>query len=306
MNTVPDYVKIVTNPFQVQDDANRKGLLVGGAWVPEIVDFIQTNQIKALYLNYAKGWVGNDFSFLSHVKGIEELSITVSKAEGLDAIESMKSLVELKISGSTHDHVDFSKLTKLQRCFLSWWKGADSIFDCTALKTLYIDCYKAKNLDSLRGLKELRKLTIGNSPIQDITGLYELSKLEELHLLNCRKLSSFDVIGSLGELKRLYINGSKRLEGLNFLAGLKHLEVLSVCDNGKMASLAPLVELKALKAVAFSGRDTLIEDGDLSVFESLPKLSMLMFQGRRHYSHKLVKKWNWDNFNQPDTLLEKR
>ena len=32
---------------------------------------------------------------------------------------------------------------------------------------------------------------------------------------------------------------------------------------------------------------------------------MLMFKGKKHYTHKLIKQWDWRNFNSPDTLLEK-
>ena len=35
----------------------------------------------------------------------------------------------------------------------------------------------------------------------------------------------------------------------------------------------------------------------------LPVLSMVNFNNRRHYTHKLNKAWNWDNFNIPDSNL---
>ena len=92
---------------------------------------------------------------------------------------------------------------------------------------------------------------------------------------------------------------------IDFLKKLKGLEFINLSSNGEIATLAPLSCLENLKALAFAG-NTIIKDGDLSVLIELPKLSMLMFQGRRHYTHKLIKKWDWENFNTPDTLLKSR
>ena len=79
---------------------------------------------------------------------------------------------------------------------------------------------------------------------------------------------------------------------------------MNLNDNRLLKSLKPLKDIKSLKAFSFTGEKTMIEDKDLSVLTTLPKLSMLMFGHRRGYSHKLVKQWDWKNYDNPDKLLE--
>ena len=83
-------------------------------------------------------------------------------------------------------------------------------------------------------------------------------------------------------------------------------QALSMIDNGEIKDIQILGELQKLKAFSFAGSSTKIVDGDLSVLETLPDLAMLMFGSRRHYTHTLIKKWNWHHFNHPDKLLKRK
>jgi Leucine-rich repeat (LRR) protein len=121
-----------------------------------------------------------------------------------------------------------------------------------------------------------------------------------------RNLESLDGIENLESLRSLSINECNRLSDLSALTALTNLEHLVVSDWGVIETLAPIAKLKKLRAFSFSGARTTIKDGDLSPLEDLPQLSMLMFASRRHYSHKLVKHWNWNNFHNPDTLLDRK
>ena len=62
----------------------------------------------------------------------------------------------------------------------------------------------------------------------------------------------------------------------------------------------------SLKALAFSGASTYIIDGDITPLLNLKELSMLMLVDRKHYTHKVIKPWNWENYGIKDTLLEKK
>jgi len=302
-SNIPGYVQVVVNPYSDKDSKNRKGIIIGGPWTDVIALFIRDNDIKAVYLNSVKGWCDTDYSFLCQLNSIEELSIISSEATGLMAIEEMVNLRELSITTSTKDKVDFTKLLKLEKCYLYWWKGAQSILECIQIKNLYLDKLKLKDYTKLTNLKYLDSLTIANCQVESIDWLKDYNNLNELVFLNCKKLNDFSPIKNCSSLKRLTISGSKLLNDLNFVKGLNNLEVLVVSDNSEINSLAPLVKIRSLKALSFAG-NTVIKDGDLSVIIDLPKLSMLMFQARRHYSHKLIKKWSWKNFDTPDTLLK--
>ena len=118
-----------------------------------------------------------------------------------------------------------------------------------------------------------------------------------------RSLANLDGVGALAGLRSLTVNEGHKIHDLAPLAALEKLEVLNLTDCGELDSLAPLAGLRNLRAVAFAGEKTTLRDGDLSPLLELPKLAMVMFGGRRHYSHKIVKPWSWDNFDRPDRLL---
>ena len=177
--------------------------------------------------------------------------------------------------------------------------------DCAWLEELSIDSFKYTNLDRLRNLKNLKAVQIGNSSIKTLDWLEDFERLERLELHNCKKVEDFTVISRCKALRRLDLHGCKNVSDLEFIAHLERLEELDLSSCGEIQSVVPLGHVKTLKAFAFNG-STNVWDGDLGVLESLPKLAMLMFVPRRHYSHKLIKPWSWKNFNSPDTLLERK
>lgn len=184
--------------------------------------------------------------------------------------------------------------------------GARSIFECAGLKSLSISGLPAKESVGLTKLKNLRDLTIYSQSLKSLDSIAHLNELQRLELNRFRKLESLDGIENLKALRSLSISECSRLSDLSRLESLSNLEHLVVSDWGTVDTLAPIAKLKKLRAFSFSGARTTIADGDLSPLEDLPELSMLMFAPRRHYSHKLVKLWDWRNFYAPDTLLVRK
>lgn len=301
-----DYVELVTNPYNNKKSHNRKGLMINGPWVDELYEFIEKNKVKSIFLNSARGWDGSDYSFLSKLDTIEELDlIAYPDVKNLSSIEQMSSLKELSITCNCKEIINFSKLQNLEKCFLNWWAGAESIFNCISIKELYLDEFKTKKNVALGELEKLTSLTIGNSNIATIEWLKYSNSLREIKLLNCKKINDFSPMSLCKNLRSVTIDGSKLLYELGFFKELKLLEFINISNNSKICSLKPLESLTNLKALCFSG-NTVIEDGNLGVLEKLPQLSMLMFQGKRHYSHKLLKEWDWSNYDVPDKLLKEK
>lgn len=296
----------VKTPFET-DRISRKGVMITGKWSDEIANFIcQNNDIKALYLNSSRGWIGSDYSFLSELKTIEELHILSGiKAVNLAALEDMSSLIDLEMTVVSNEKIQFDRLTHLKHCFLSYWRGVDSILQCKRLKSLYLDNYKPKGIVDFSVLNSLNSLTIGNSTIENIDFVKDLSALNILEFYNCKKVSDFSALSQLPNLKKLVIDGNKELHNIEFVSHLSKLQFLSVTDCPNLASIKAVGNNKQLKAFAFAG-NTVVADGDLSPLELLPELSMLMFQARKHYTHRLIKPWDWHNFASPDTLLAKK
>lgn len=294
---------IVCNPYSQKNSSNRKGLMVHGEWDERIPQFLEEKEISALYFNDCRGWRGEDFSFLQETPWINELDIISGEARGLEAIKYLCDLRNLSLECHSKSSIDFGPLTKLEKCYISFWKGANSIFQCSSLTSFYIDDYKNSVFPNIEVFPYLRSLTISNSTIKSLDFLEGAKGLIKLNLLNCRGLENFDPLSQCNSLEKLTISGSKKMADLGFLKTQRNLKILDISDNGDVLSIAPLGALKKLKAIAFDGTTNVL-DGELGALCGLPKLAMLMFRPRRHYSHKLIKEWDWGNFDSPDKLLE--
>ena len=122
------------NPLEPYQRKKIPGVMVEGDWTDDLARFYADNRIEALYLNVSRGWAGQDYSFLADLHWLRSLNIIAGKCSDLSAISSLSSLEELSLDCSTKKSVDFTGLTRLERCFLAWWKGASSIFNCTRLR----------------------------------------------------------------------------------------------------------------------------------------------------------------------------
>lgn len=191
-------ISYVTNPYNVADSKNRRGLMLHSEWNDKLFDIVRDKRITALYLNAAKGWSGADYSFLSRLPKLEELHILAKKpAVGLSSISKMKSLQELSLTCVSKEVVDFANLPRLEKVYLYWWEGADSILQCASLKKLYIDKSQLTSYNELINLKQLEKLTMANSKICSLDALQPLTQLMELELINCKKIEDFSPLSSL-------------------------------------------------------------------------------------------------------------
>ena len=294
------------NPLEPYRQLELPGVMVRGDWSSELSDYYQEKRIEALYLNVSQGWSGRDYSFLKEIPLLRLLHVIASRGDNLSAIGHLINLEELSLTCPNKDKVDFTKLSSLRRCFLEWWNGASSILECQGLESLYLHKLPVNKSAGLKNLGKLRDLTIYSQSMSSLEPLTGLGNLEKLELLAFRKLQSLDGIENLTALRSLTLNGCSLLSDLSPLAALRNLEHLVVSDWKSIDTVAPLRALQNLRALALSGERCKISDGDLSPLEALPKLSMLMFGARRHYSHKIVKPWNWGNFDRPDTLLQRK
>lgn len=271
--------------------------------VEQIVNTINEQGVEAVTLNCALGWQREDVSFLAQLPGVKNLSIITSDISGLSALEQMASLEELNLTAQTKEIIDFTQLTKLRDFYLYWWPGAASIFHCHWVTSAYFDKLKLNDYSPLGQLQQLEQLTIANSPIPFLDWLTHLPQLKELYLFNCRNLSDFTPISQLKQLRKIHIEGCNQLNDLTFISSIQTLEECNISGNGELLSVSPLITLKNLK-VLFIERSSTITDGDLTPLTQLPKLAILSFRPKKHYSHKLVKKWKWADLEHPDVLLK--
>lgn len=302
MNISGTEIEIVKNPYgqsvapidgEYDDDIDS--LLVSGEWNEDILDFMSQKKINGLYLNISKGFKCENFDFLIDLPELKLLNIIYSPVDTLAPIETLKNLKSLSISCHWRDTLDLSGLDKLDRSFISHGKGAESIFECSSLRYLYIDEFKLKNFSQLGNLTKIEHLTIGNSSFNNPELFGEFENLRKLVLLNCRKLDHLKGIEKLESLEWLTIDGSRKLSNIEDLSSFKKLKVLQLSNNKEIETLAAIKLLTQLKALSFFG-DTIFTDGDFSFLEEFPSLSLVGFTGKRHYTHKSERSWNWNDY----------
>ncbi|MER2491538.1 leucine-rich repeat domain-containing protein [Catenovulum sediminis] len=267
-----------------------------------IVETVNSEHIDAISINCSRGWTRQDCSFLSEIRNLKALDIMTGPLMGVNSIEAMPSLEDVHITAVTDEKINFGNLVNLKSCSLYWWPGASSIFNCFQLEELHLDEIRLDDYSVMSNLVNLKRLGIYNSDIKSLEWIGKLSNLEELDLSNCRRLERFDELAELPKLKKLIINGCAKLNNIDFVSKLSELEWLNISDNRSIKSLSPLKNLFNLKIFFFTG-STIIEDGNLSALETLPKLSVLNFNGKKQYSHKLAIKWGWENLDNPNVLF---
>lgn len=293
-------------PLCRDDRGPLEGVRLKGCWGPEIAAAMKERRIPALQANYAWGWKGDGCAFLREVPWLRGLQLISGTIKDLSPVSELLDLERLSFSCHSRRAIDFSGLKRLQSCSMNWLPGAESVFRCEGLESLYLDGAKEAQLAGINELRSLKRLTIANSNLSSLAVLDDLFQLEKLELLNCRKLSQIDGLYRFERLKWLSIDGSKAIQDFAPVAAVSGLEILNLSDCGKIRTLAFSRSLTKLRAFAFAGSATTVEDGDLSPLDYLPQLAMLMFGPRKHYSHRLVKTWSWVHFSTPDRLLEKK
>ena len=295
------------HPYDPDPTDGIAAVRLRGPWDPRMSKYLLQKDIRGLYLDPGKGFACDDYSFLQALTHLELLSVAQPRPFGYDGPMPISQLTNLRRLSAVFEHrqpVDFPSLAKLESCSVRWNSFTKSLFDSLCLKRLQLTGLNWKKADGLARLTTLSNLELAHSGIRSFAPLSALTGLERLSLSVCRQLENLDGIEHLTGLRWLGLEEVHKVPSLERLRPLTGLEALVIVDCGDIESLAPLADLQNLKAVAFAGTRTKILDGDLSVLTRLPKLAMLMFGHRRHYSHRLVKPWNWKNLEQPDRLLE--
>ena len=258
--------------------------VVTSAWSEAIARSLHEKSIAELELNHAKGWQGNDISFLSVFPKLRSFKIIDLTISSVEPVHFLRELQSLDVITYCKTELRFATFPSLKECGLEWRPKAVSVFDCKTLKKLFVNRYSGKNVDPFARLTNLESLAILNAPIENLHGLSALRSLRSLRLANLKKLASLEGIGGLIDLEELEVHTCRSIGSIEALASLTKLRTLDINNDGAIASLKPLEKLRLLERVTFY-ESTNILDGDLSPLKMQKNLSRVAFQNRRHYSH---------------------
>ena len=256
-------------------------------WSEKIEKKIQRKGIVELYLNDALGWKsGNDLSFFRRLEQLISLQILDWNIKDLSAIHSLSNLRSLHVDTHCDSEIVFSCFPFLEDVGLEWRTNAKSLFDCTTLKKLFINCCEIDDLSVFSKMQYLESLCLKSPSIKAIGDVSSLKNLKYLELGNAKNLTSIEGIEKLSNLEDLRFYICRKIRNIELLKYLKKLKRLYLCNCGPIESLKPLKSLKFLEDIYFC-ESTKILDGDLYSLKELPNLKKVYFPDRRHYNLKL-------------------
>jgi hypothetical protein len=272
-------------PVHFEDgDYGLKAVLTS-PWSESVGAEIKSRKCAEIEFNDAKGWKGNDLSFLSEFPNLKALKIIDFTIASVEPIHLLKELQALEIMTYCLTPIRFSSFPMLEDCGLEWRSGAESLFEQVKLRKLFVNSYKGKGAEAFGRLVNLENLAILNAPIENLNFLETLGKLRVLRLANLKKIHSLKGIERLVNLEELEIHTCRSIGSIDEIGSLPVLKKLYLNNDGDIASFKPLKRLENLEAVIFY-ESTNVVDGDLSHLALQKNLSRVSFQNRRHYSHK--------------------
>lgn len=133
----------------------------------------------------------------------------------------------------------------------------ESIKGLKNLKRFRLSHFKAKDIEFIISLTNIEELVFEYvSGFSDLSPLRNLTRLKSLHLENLRKVSNFEGLNGLSSLRYLHLDGTldwnQPIENFEFLKGLPNLEVLAlrfVNVKKEYPAFLPILKLKNLKRI---------------------------------------------------------
>lgn len=165
------------------------------------------------------------------------------------------------------------------------------------LQVLQCASNNLQSIEPIRELAELRELNIDNSSVTDLSPLKKLVNLEVLS--GGTKAKSAPVVANLVRLKALYLRGCKQIPDLSKLKQLKKLSIgeneLAIIDGSyRINSIQFLKEFAGLE---FLDLDNTSYNGSLAVLDSFQRLKAItlppvsgstMLEFRRHHNKCII------------------
>lgn len=156
--------------------------------------------------------------------------------------------------GKNQDEVTYGDLTHMEELYINGDQATISYDEFSSWKRAYDDG-KVKTLQDLQYCTNLKKLYIYDQAQDGLDPLSNLTKLEELKLVNCDRLDlfSFDIspLANLIELKRLSL-AECSIKDFNVLAPLTKLTNLYVAELSGLEDISAVSEMTRLETLSVS------------------------------------------------------
>lgn len=276
--------KLLVDGFQFLQwewSPGKRMLVVESDRLNECIAYCNARQIDGLSISPVTGYGFRDLQFLRECQHVVALHFTAS----LDDMCGLYDLPRLTyLSTLFQHHIDFARLQSLSDLTTEWNRKIDSgLTALSMLRRLVLRKYKPKLLDlsdlcQLQGVQELR---IIQSSVRSIEGIGNLRRLNKLELSYCPNLENIHLLREISDtLEEVELDHCPRITDWEILGTLSQLRKLIIFQCSSLPSLKFVDHLKHLEFLSFVNTDVL--DGDMTPCFALKYAGFLK---KKHYSH---------------------
>ena len=210
---------------------------------------------------------------LRNIKGIR----VQFEIENIQPLFNLRHLTHFILPDNIKIEFDFLKFKKLIFLGGSLPKKYMNLDHLSNLKYTYLFGFRKSDLNDFANCKDLRRLWMYSVDSGNLKGLSDLTKLVQLDLENCRKLTSLDGIGSGNmSLQTVHLINCKKLRKADALANLPNLKQLRLYQIHELDSLSFLNSLNTLETLMLHPNKVGVQNGDYyPLVEILNKLNKL-------------------------------
>lgn len=238
-----------------------------------------------------------------HNKDLLRISFGAGDFSDLSFLRELNKTI--LIVNANYDNVDWQSLcshTNVRKLYCGC--PCANTVDISALTQLTeLSIYGASFVQSMPALTELRKLYINDWTLTDFTAFSQQKKLEEVRIVDARKLQSLQGFNT-GQLKSLIIDNAPKLTDASALASAAKLQMLQlircktisnydflqhlsevfwllVYNSAPLPSSDCFKVMQQLEILGLAG--TVLEDGMLSKLKQYPELKKIEIKNFEHY-----------------------
>lgn len=276
-----DIINLALKPFSLAIRP-KIGLVLKGS-VDEVreaarrANFIRVNGVEIIGLTKP---LDSSCAFLAEMETLQFARLFAGPLTDMECLASLKALRCLIIAHTSRKliPIDLRTFQNLESATIDWFRGAETIFKVTGLKSLNLSYCPMPDSEELAKLLHLERLSLIACELTEISALRHERRLTWLALSKLNRLEDFSGISNHPAIRFLWIEGCSGLRKLDWLAGMQALETLRILDCGEISGVEALRGLPHLRhihihgAVRFTARD-------MSFLRELPNIESVVVKG---------------------------
>jgi hypothetical protein len=218
-----------------------------------------------------------------HGLKISKIHLQSTEPQDISWISDLAELETLRVNGKVKGKINFSKLKKLKVCELDWCSSTKGIISSDLLLvSLGLSKFSGSLNDFCENTSE-NLSTLGlTGAMSSLEGIDKFTSLKELSLWSMKNLNDITPIEACMGLEQFQIETCNNVTDYSVLSLLTNLKQIFF-ENKLLPSLKcfPKDNLEYIRL----GMSTSIEDKDVSLALSFPKLGLMSFPSKKGYSH---------------------